>query len=249
VGEDWRRGTSEIPCSLVEDFLSNKLEDIMAAGLIGAFFDFDKTLIDVESPKLGIRYMWERGQISLLFILKIMVANILFKRNLISDESMARVLISYYRNKKLEQFEAEAHDYYRNIIKPHLAPNIAKKVRDHKEQGHILILISAGIRYLLKPVVDDLGFDHLICTDLEIGRDGSLTGNPDGPICADNYKRVYASILASDLDLDLDLSYAYSDHHADIPLLDLVGYPNVVEPTDQLRKVAIERGWPILSFK
>jgi HAD superfamily hydrolase (TIGR01490 family) len=221
----------------------------MCAGSIAAFFDFDKTLIDVESPKLGIRYLWGRGQVSPLFILKIIIANILYKRNLISDESMAKVLISFYRNKQLAQFKAGAKEYYQEVIKPHLAPNIAAKVRKHKDEGHILILISAGLRYLLEPVADDLGFDHLICTDLEIGEDGKLTGYPDGPVCADSYKRVYATLLANDLDLDLDLSYAYSDHHADIPLLELVGYPNVVEPTVQLRKVAMQRGWPILSFR
>lgn len=221
----------------------------MSQSAIGAFFDFDRTLIDVESPKLGIRYLWERGWLSPWYMLKIFITHILYKKNLLSDESMAKVLISFYKNKRLDQFEAGAEDYYRDIIKPHLAPNILDRLREHKEKGHRLILISAGIRYLLKPVVEDLGFDDLICTDLEVKPDGRLTGKSDGPICSDGYKKVYAGILATDLDLDLDLSYAYGDHHADIPLLELVGNPHVVEPTEQLRKVAHERGWPILSFR
>jgi HAD superfamily hydrolase (TIGR01490 family) len=225
------------------------LEGSMPSGIIGAFFDFDRTLIDVESPKLGIRYLWERGWISPWYILKILIAHILYKKNLISDESMAKALISFYKNKRLDLFEAGAEDYYRDIIKPHLAPNIVEKLQEHKDRGHRLILISAGIRYLLRPVVEDLGFDHLLCTDLEVTSDGRLTGKSDGPICTDRYKKVYAGILATDLDLDLDLSYAYGDHHADIPLLELVGNPRVVEPTEQLRKVALKRGWPILSFR
>lgn len=221
----------------------------MEARPIGAFFDFDRTLIDVESPKLGIRYLWERGQIPLLYVLKIMAANVFYQRNLISDEAMARILISFYRGKPLAPFEAGAGEYYHEVIRPHLAPNILARVQEHREEGHTLVLISAGIRYLLKPVTQDLGFEHLICTDLETRPDGILTGDTQGPICTDSHKRAYAGELASTLNMDLASSYAYGDHHADIPLLELVGHPHVVEPTEQLRKVASERGWPILSFR
>jgi phosphoserine phosphatase len=46
-----------------------------------------------------------------------------------------------------------------------------------------LVLISGSIRYLVEPVVADLGFHHLLCTDLEIGPDGLLTGKAKGPLC------------------------------------------------------------------
>ena len=45
----------------------------MSSRAIGAFFDFDKTLIEKDSPSLGIRYLWERKIISLLYILKVML--------------------------------------------------------------------------------------------------------------------------------------------------------------------------------
>ena len=37
---------------------------------IGAFFDFDETLLDIESSRLGFRYLWERRLVSRGFILK-----------------------------------------------------------------------------------------------------------------------------------------------------------------------------------
>ena len=215
----------------------------------GAFFDFDKTLIEKDSPSLGIRYLWERRLISLPYILKVMAANVFYQRHLLSDEAMARVLISFYRNKPFAPFDAGSQEYYEQVIKPHLAPNITRRVMDHKEKGHTLILISAGLRYLLKPVAKDLGFHHLICTDLEVGPDGILTGRTIGPICSDKRKRELAKKLADDLDLDLSASFAYGNHQSDIPLLDLVGHAHAVEPTEQLRKTALEKGWPILRFR
>jgi phosphoserine phosphatase len=98
-------------------------------------------------------------------------------------------------------------------------------------------------------VVEDIGFDHLLCTDLEIGEDGLLTGRALGPLCIDRTKRTLAIQLAKSHNIDLLRSYAYGNHQSDIPLLELVGNPFAVEPTRPLRKVAMQRNWPILGFK
>ena len=41
---------------------------------------------------------------------------------------------------------------------------------------------------------------------------------------------------------------AYSDSHTDLPFLEAVGHPVVVNPDRELRNIAGERGWPILEF-
>ena len=43
---------------------------------VGAFFDFDETLLDTESSRLGIKYLWERRLVSRGFILKAFVAGL-----------------------------------------------------------------------------------------------------------------------------------------------------------------------------
>jgi len=227
----------------------NGMEGVMDTRTIGAFFDFDKTLIDVDSPSLGIRYLWEHRLISFAYILKVMSFNFFYQRHLISDDFMARVLISFYRDKPFAQFEAGSQEYYEEVIRPHLAPKIVSRAMEHKDKGHILVLISAGLRYLLKPVASDLGFDHLVCTDLEVRPGGVLTGRTVGTVCTDNRKRELAKKLADEVGMDLAISYAYGNHQADIPLLELVGHAFAVEPTEQLRKTAIERGWRVLSFR
>jgi hypothetical protein len=70
-----------------------------------------------------------------------------------------------------------------------------------------LVLISGSIRYLVEPVVADLGFHHLLCTDLEIGPDGLLTGKAKGPLCLDSTKRLLALKLAKEAQIDLASSY------------------------------------------
>ena len=216
---------------------------------IGAFFDFDNTLLQTESAKLGFKYLWERSMVSLSLLLKILATNFFYQRHLVSDEFIANIMLKFYRQKRLEDFVEGAPLFYENYLKPLLAPNILAKVKDHQRKGHVLILISGSPRYLLEPVVEDIGFDHLLCTDLEVGNDGLLTGRAKGPLCIDKTKRILALKLAQNHAIDLSRSYAYGNHQSDIPLLESVGYPFVVEPTAPLRKIALQRQWPMLGFR
>ena len=43
-------------------------------------------------------------------------------------------------------------------------------------------------------------------------------------------------------------STAYSDSHTDLPFLEAVGNPVAVNPDRELRRIAEERGWPVLEF-
>jgi HAD superfamily hydrolase (TIGR01490 family) len=219
------------------------------ASSIGAFFDFDQTLLDTESSRLGFKYLWERRLISAGFLAKVMASNFLYKRHWMSDETIAAMMLKFYQNKRLEEFHKGAPAFYQEQLKPRLAPNILKRVKYHREQGHVLVLISGSIRYLLEPVAKDLGFHHLLCTELEEGSDGLLTGKAKGPLCLDGTKRVLAAKLAQEANIDLLSSYAYGNHQSDIPLLESVGYPHAVEPTEPLRKVAMKRNWPVLTYR
>lgn len=221
----------------------------MTNGRIGAFFDFDETLLDTESSRLGIRYLWDRRLISLGFILKAFMAGLFYRYHLISDEQTAKILLRLYRNRRLTDFKSGSETFYRKILRPRLAPKILSRVNYHRERGHCLVLVSGSIRYMLEPVAQDLGFEHLLCTDLEVGADGLLTGRPEGPLCLDTTKRRLAIELAQSSGIDLEQSCAYGNHQADLPLLELVGFPHVVEPTRPLRKVAQIRNWPILAYR
>lgn len=220
-----------------------------------AFFDFDKTLLGCESSRLLIRYMnhhrdifFKEKGISLFYILRVLLMNELYKRHLYSDEKMALLLISFFKGRKLAVFEGIAEDFYLNYIKPNLAPNILSKLEMHRSNKHALVLVSAGTSYILKLVTRELGFDFLLCTELETTPDGLLTGRPKGEICIDSTKKILCEKLAMKNGIDLNASYAYGNHQSDIPMLELVGHASVVEPTGPLLLIAKKRGWPVLKF-
>jgi HAD superfamily hydrolase (TIGR01490 family) len=216
---------------------------------IGAFFDFDETLLQVASGRLGIKWLWDRRMVPLGYILKIKAANFFYQRQLLSDERMVRILLTFYKKKRLTDFEEGAENFYHEYLKPHLAPRILSRVDFHKNENHVLVLISGSVRYMLEPVIKDLEFDHLLCTDLEVGRNGLMTGKPKGLVCVDQNKKRLTLRLAESIGLDLGKSYAYGNHQSDLPLLETVGHPHVVEPSTILEKVAHQKSWPILTYR
>ncbi len=224
-------------------------DNITLSKPVAAFFDFDETLLQVESGRLGMQWLWDRRLVPIGYILKIIVAAFFYRQHLLSEERMVKLLLTYYKNKRLVVFQKGATDFYQAYLKPYLAPAIVARVQDHKTQGHVLVLISGSIRYMLEPVAEDLGFDHLLCTDLEVNSDGRLTGKSDGPVCVNLNKKKLTLELAQNIGLDLEKSYAYGNHPSDLPLLEIVGHPHAVAPNRILKKIAQQRSWPILSYR
>ncbi len=215
---------------------------------IAAFFDFDETLVSVNSSKIGFKWLYEHKMLTKSFILKVIVTQFLNRKNIISEKRMADIMINFYKNKKLADFEAGANEFYHDYLKPHLAPKIIKRLEFHKKSRHILVIVSGSIRYYLEPAAKDLGIQHLVCTDLEEGTNGLLTGRTIGQVCIGDYKRKLTLKLVDKLNIDLGNSYAYGDNQADIPLLKLVGNPFAVEPTPTLKRIAQKNNWPILKY-
>jgi phosphoserine phosphatase len=56
-------------------------------------------------------------------------------------------------------------------------------------------------------------------------------------------------VLARSTGLNLRASCAYSDSINDLPLLEAVAYPHAVNPDRRLRRMAIERHWPVHEFR
>ncbi|WP_280504493.1 HAD family hydrolase, partial [Nocardia farcinica] len=54
--------------------------------------------------------------------------------------------------------------------------------------------------------------------------------------------------LAASEGYDLSRCYAYSDSITDLPMLGAVGHPTAVNPDRALRREAIAREWPVLTF-
>ncbi len=213
---------------------------------VAAFFDFDETLLAIDSASIGFKVLKEQGYLSKFFMVKMMVAMFLLKSGLMNEQGLAHIFLSFYRGRRLQTFADSAAEFYRDYLQPNLAPAVVDKLKWHHSQGHVTVLISGSIDYYLQPVVEALGIDHLLCTHLEVDSDGLLTGRPEGLVCVGDAKVMLALKLADDEGIDLSASYAYGNSELDIPILSQVGHPVVVNPSSKLTRHAQKNNWSVL---
>lgn len=213
---------------------------------VAAFIDFDETLLAIDSAGIGFKLLKEQGYLTRGFMLKMMLVLFLFKLGLLSDQAVARSMLSFYKGRELQPFVDSADAFYAEYLKPNLSPAMLNRLSWHQQQGHHTVLLTGSIDYYLKPVVKDLQIDHLLCTHLETGENGRLTGRSRGPVCVGAAKVKLALDLAKDLGVDLAASYAYGNSHLDIPILEKVGHPVMVNPSQTLQKHGEKQSWPLL---
>ena len=51
------------------------------------------------------------------------------------------------------------------------------------------MIVSASLGVYLRPIAERLRFDAVLCTELEVGPDGTLTGEMPGRTCAGSRRR------------------------------------------------------------
>lgn len=215
---------------------------------IAAFFDFDETLLAIDSATIGFKVLKEQGYLSRSFMLKMMGVMLLKKLGIVDEQVMARTFLGFYKGRDLKPFADSALDFYAEYLQPNLSREVVKKLKWHQQQGHHTVLVTGSIEYYLKPVQDDLGIDHLLCTHLEIGNDGLLTGRSMGPVCVGEAKVTLMKTLVEKYALNLSKSYAYGNSELDIPMLRQVGNPVIVNPTPTLTKLAQQQDWPAINM-
>jgi HAD superfamily hydrolase (TIGR01490 family) len=66
------------------------------------------------------------------------------------------------------------------IVQRHLRADMVQRADWHRTQGHDLVIVSASLGVYLRPIAEQLRFDAVLCTELEVGADGVLTGRMDG---------------------------------------------------------------------
>ena len=78
---------------------------------------------------------------------------------------------------------------------------------------------------------------------------GRWTGKIVGEAVFGKAKQRAVVRMAAEMKLDLEKCYAYADSSSDRWLLAAVGRPSVVNPSNDLARLARISGWPILNWE
>jgi HAD superfamily hydrolase (TIGR01490 family) len=214
-----------------------------------AFFDLDRTLLRRSSALALAGSFRDRGVISRRQLLQAAFWQLLFVARGASHEAVRSaaedglLVLAGYPVEDMRVLVAEAME---PVLRPLVYAEPLRLVERHHERGERVYVVSATLQEIVEAIADDLGLDGALGTVCEV-QDGRYTGRALRALHAEA-KAECVRDLARCEDLDLALSTAYSDSHTDLPFLEVVGYPVAVNPDRELRRVARDRGWPVLEF-
>ncbi len=214
-----------------------------------AFFDLDKTIIAKSSTLAFSKPFFSQGLINRRAVLKSSYAQFLFLMSGADHDQMDRMR-SYITNMctgwDVEQIKSIVGETLHDIVDPLVFAEAAELIADHKLCGRDVVVVSASGEEIVAPIARALGATHAMATRMVV-QDGKYTGDI-AFYCYGEGKVEAIRALAAREGYALEHCYAYSDSITDLPMLEAVGHPTVVNPDRALRKEAVAREWPVQTF-
>jgi HAD superfamily hydrolase (TIGR01490 family) len=221
-----------------------------ARGSTAAFFDLDRTLIAGSSGFYWARAAAGAGLISRRRLAADALENVRFRLRGSTDAGTEKVKARVHgilRDRRTQDFARLGPQVLAGVL-PRLYPQMLDIAWAHQDAGRRVYIATAASVETGEMVAHVLGFDGAIGTRFE-EVDGIYTGRLDGPMAYREGKAQLVRELAAAEGIDLERSYAYSDSESDVPFLEAVGHPVVVNPDPELARIARERDWDVLRFE
>ncbi|OBG33648.1 HAD-IB family hydrolase [Mycobacterium sp. E3198] len=214
-----------------------------------AFFDLDKTIIAKSSTLAFSKPFFNQGLLNRRTVLKSSYAQFIYLLSGADHDQMDRMRIhmtNMVAGWDVEQVKSIVNETLHDIVTPLVFAEAADLIAAHKLCGRDVVVVSASGEEIVAPIARALGATHAMATRMVVDN-GKYTGEI-AFYCYGEGKVQAIRELAAREGYPLEHCYAYSDSITDLPMLETVGHPSVVNPDRALRKEAVERGWPVLMF-
>jgi HAD superfamily hydrolase (TIGR01490 family) len=214
-----------------------------------AFFDLDKTIIAKSSTLAFSREFQAGGLISRGAVLRSAYAQFVYLVGGADHDQMEKMrqfMSQLCAGWDVQTVKEIVGDTLHNIVDPLVYDEAVGLIEDHHLAGRDVIIVSTSGSEVVEPIGEMLGADRVVATRMEV-EDGKYTGGITFYAYAEA-KAAAVRQLAEVHGYDLERSYAYSDSVTDVHMLEAVGHPYAVNPDKDLRRIARDRGWPILVF-
>jgi putative phosphoserine phosphatase / 1-acylglycerol-3-phosphate O-acyltransferase len=215
---------------------------------IGAFFDYDGTLIDGYSAGAYFTDRLRRGEMRAPEIVETLK---MVTQGDLSDAEFGEVIgkgILDWAGLTEDEMRALWRRLFDSATGKTLFPEAWKLGRAHQRKGHTVAIASSATVYQIEPLAQEYGIEHILCTRAKV-RNGRLTGGIVGLPMWGEGKAAGVKAFCAERGIDLRASFGYANGNEDIAFLQTVGHANAVQPKPQLAHVAAANHWPILRFE
>jgi HAD superfamily hydrolase (TIGR01490 family) len=215
-----------------------------------AFFDLDKTLMQGSSAFQFARAAYAEGLISRRQIVSDGWANLRYRLQGASDEdslALRERIAAGLQGTRVVDLERLGVGVLAGVL-PRIYPRMLRIAHDHQDAGRAAYIVTAAPQDLANILARVMALDGALGSQLSEVDRGVYTGRPTGLFMYRDGKARAITELAQRTQLDLGASYAYSDSESDLPMLECVGHPVVVNPDATLRRIARDRGWEVVHL-
>jgi HAD superfamily hydrolase (TIGR01490 family) len=214
---------------------------------VAAFFDVDNTVLPGEASEVRFfRWLWQHGIVGWPEV-RASVAWLMRHVPSLSLHPLRERKV-YLTGKSAQVIEPLGEEFCRKQLCLGISSDARRKLDEHREAGHILILLTGSLDFLIDPIAGVLEVDYYFAARLE-QIDGVYTGHMMPPFPYGQGKRMVIDRLVRDLALDLPACYAYGDSPGDLEVFRAVGNPTVVNPIRGMRRIARQQKWPVVEWK
>ncbi len=214
-----------------------------------AFFDLDKTIIAKSSTLAFGRPFYRGGLINRRAVVRSAYAQAKFALSGIDERQMEKMrvyLTQLCAGWNVEQIRGIVTETLHLIVDPLIYAEAVQIIRRHQADGLDVVVVSSSGSEVVDPIAAMVGADTSIATRM-VEHEGRYTGEIEFYAYGHN-KATAIRALAVSKGYDLARCYAYSDSITDLPMLEMVGNPVVVNPDRALQRQALARNWPVLTF-
>ena len=133
-------------------------------------------------------------------------------------------------------------------IKPIITKSGKEVVNKAIADGKTVVIATATNDFVTRPIADLFNVSTLIATEFEI-KDNSFTGNIVDVPCFRDGKLKKVEKWVQKNNFQLSEATFYSDSFNDLPLLEKVKHPIIVDGDDKLREIGNNNNWKCVSFR
>lgn len=229
------------------DRLVTEILDGPAGPRIGAFFDYDGTVIDGYSVTAFLTHRIRSLELTPGEAARTLLVGLRGIADPTEFTTFVTDSLRSWAGRAEDQLEELGERLFAQQIAGSLYPEAWELVKAHQRMGHTVVLASSATRFQVAPMARELGVEHILCTALE-AENGILTGRVSGGVPYGVGKADAVRAFAASNDIDLAASYAYSNGDEDVPFLLAAGRPRALNPGRGLAAAAAEHGWPVRRF-
>ena len=147
----------------------------------------------------------------------------------------------------LADYQSSVDSFFAERGQLHIYPQAASLLFAYQRQGTEIVMITGADEVVAGAYGRELGIRHVISNRLHI-EDEKIKGLTK-PLCYGEGKVELALKFLEEAGHSFADAAFYSDSHADLPLLEAVAQPVVLNPNPQLVEAASLRGWPVLDWR